>query len=151
MDWKSLVLFAVIIFALVWLIMRLRGNVRNPSKLQMAMDMIAALNDDIKIINQKESAAEDLRKFKVSNWKLYQNHLEFLEKEYVDALKGAFGPMAEYNEKLIQMKIKQDNSKPQIDFETLKPVVVKARAGLAKWIQANVHREATRGLFSWRN
>jgi hypothetical protein len=151
MDWRSIVLFAVIIFALFWLIMRLRGNVRNPAKLQMAMDMIAALNDDLKIIRQKESAPEDLKKFKVSNWKLYQMHLDFLEKEYIEPLKSSFDLMTEYNNKLLQMKISSDNAKPQIDLENLKTVVVKGRAGLAKWIQANVSREATRGLFSWRN
>jgi hypothetical protein len=151
MDWRSIVLFAVIIFALFWLIMRLRGNVRNPAKLQMAMDMIAALNDDLKIIRQKETAPEDLKKFKVSNWKLYQMHLDFLEKEYIEPLKSSFDLMSEYNNKLVQMKINSDTAKPQIDLENLKTVVVKGRAGLAKWIQANVHREATRGLFSWRN
>ena len=151
MDWRSIVLFAVIIFALFWLIMRLRGNVRNPAKLQMAMDMIAALNDDLKIIRQKETAPEDLKKFKVSNWKLYQLHLDFLEKEYIEPLKSSFDLMTEYNNKLVQMKINSDSAKPQIDLENLKTVVVKGRAGLAKWIQENVNREATRGLFSWRN
>jgi hypothetical protein len=151
MDWKSFVLFAVIIFALFWLIMRLRGSVRNPSKLQMAMDMISALNDDLKIIRQKQTVPDDLKKFKVGNWKVFQDHLDFVEKEYVEALKSSFSQMAEYNAKLIQMKINSDNTRPQIDLENLKTVVVKARAGLAKWIQENVHREATRGLFSWRS
>jgi hypothetical protein len=151
MDWRSVVIFVVVIFALFWLIMRLRGSVRNPPKLQMAMDMISALNDDLKIIRQKQAAPEDLKKFKVGNWKVFQYHLDFVDKDYVEALKSSFNQMTEYNTKLIQMKVDSTNSKPQIDLDTLKSAVVKARAGLAKWIQENVHREATRGLFSWRN
>jgi hypothetical protein len=151
MDWRSVVLFVVIIFALFWLIMRLRGSVRNPPKLQMAMDMISAHNDYLRIIRQKESAPEDLKKFKVGNWKVFKDHLDFMDKEYIEALKSSFSQMTEYNNKLVQMKISTDNSKPQIDLNALKTTAVKARAGLAKWIQENVHREATKGLFSWRN
>jgi hypothetical protein len=151
MDWRSIVIFAVIIFALFWLIMRLRGNSRNPSKLQMTMDMISALNDDLKLIRQKQAAPEDLKKFKVSNWKFYQMHMDFLEKEYVEALKSSFDQMTEYNNKLLQMRINADSAKPQVNLDELKTVIVKGRAGLAKWIQENVHREATKGFFSFRN
>jgi hypothetical protein len=151
MDWRSLVIFAVVIFALIWLIMRLRGNVRNPPKLQMSMDMIAALNDDLKLIRTKQEDAANIKKFKTANWKLYQLHLEYLEKEYIEALKISFDKMSEYNKKLLDMKVNALTEKPQIDLEELKTSIVKGRAGLAKWLQENVHRESTRGMFSWRN
>ncbi len=154
MDWTSIILFAVIIFALFWLIMRLRGNVRNPPKLQIAMELISALNDDLKIIHKKQTTPGDLQKFKTGNWKSFQHHLDFLEKEYkeyIEPLKSVFSQMVDYNNKLVEMKINQDSTGHQIDLENLKSEIVLARAGLAKWIQANVHREATRGMFSWRN
>ena len=151
MDVRSILIFAVVIIVLVWLIMRLRGSGHNPPKLQMAMDMISALNDDLKIMRQKEASPEDLKKFKISNWKVYQQHLEFLDKDYIEAVKNAFNLMQDYNAKLLEMRVKSDNSKPQVDMENLKASAIKARAGLAKWIQENVNREATKGLFSWRN
>jgi hypothetical protein len=151
MDWRSMVIFAVVIVALIWLIMRLRGNNRNPAKLQMAMDMISALNDDLKMIRQMQESPTEIKKFKLSNWKLYQEHLDFVEKDYIEPIKDCFGRMSAYNQKFIENKINGNNTRPEIDLEALKTVVVKARAGLAKWIQENVHREATRGLFSWRN
>ncbi|HSW56936.1 MAG TPA: hypothetical protein VLH15_00880 [Dehalococcoidales bacterium] len=151
MDIGSIVIFIVVIFALFWLVMRLRGNVRNPPKLQMSMEMISALNDDLKFIQRKLNDPADLRMFKIANWKSYQNHLEHIDKEYVDAVKSCFTQMAEYNEKIKQKKIDPGSETPRIDLEELKKLILKARAGLAKWIQENVHREATRGLFSWRH
>jgi hypothetical protein len=151
MDVQSIVLFALIIFALFWLIMRLRGNVRNPSKLQTAMDLISAVNEDLKVINLKQTSPEDLKKFRISNWKLYQHHLDFLDKEYIEAITVSFNSMSDYNQKLIELKISPDNPRPQIDLDSLKTNVVKGRAGLAKWTQENVHREATKGFFSFRN
>jgi hypothetical protein len=151
MDWISIVTIVLVVLALVWIIGRLRGNSRNPNKLQMAMDMISALNDDLKMIRQKETAPADFKKFKVVNWKFYQDHLDFLDKDCVEALKSSFDQMSEYNKKLAQMNNNSGNSMPQIDLDNLKSSAVKGRAGLAKWIQENVNREATRSLFSWRN
>jgi len=131
--------------------MKLRGNNRNPSKLQMAMDMISALNDDLKLMRRMQESPAEMKKFKLSNWKLYQNHLDFVEKDYVEPIKDCFNRMAEYNAKVTQNKIDGTSSRPDLDLEALKQVTVKARAGLAKWLQENVHREATRGMFSFRN
>ena len=151
MDWRSIIIIVLILIALVWVIRRLRGHARNPNKLQMAIDMIAALNDDLKIIRQKQTTPEDLKKFKLVNWKVFQDHLDFLDKECVEALRSSFDLMSEYNDKLVQMKINLDNSRPQIGLDGLKTDITKARAGLAKWIQENVNREATRSLFSGWN
>jgi hypothetical protein len=151
MSITDIVIFAIVIFALVWLIFRLRGNSRNPNKLQMTMDMISSINEDIKILGRKQTNPADLTKFKVPNWKLYKDHLEHLDKEYIEPVKSTFDQLVGYNEALVQMQIKNESGGPKIDFEELGKVMSKARAGLAKWIQENVHRESTRGMFSWRN
>lgn len=151
MGVTDFLVFAIVIFALVWLIFRLRGNSRNPNKLQMTMDMISAINEDMKLLARKQNDPADLTKFKVANWKLYKDHLEHLDKEYIEPIKSSFDQLSEYNNTLIQMKIKNESGSPKIEIEALSKNMSKARAGLAKWIQENVHRETTRGMFSWRN
>jgi hypothetical protein len=154
MDWKSIVIFVIIVVGLVWLLVRLRGNVRNPPRLRMAMEMISNLNDNLRIIVQKQSDPSFSKKFKIESWKNYQEHLAFLEpeyKEYIEPLRNSFTQMEEYNKTLTPSGSSLGAAPAPIDLDNLKEVTVQARTGLAKWIQDNIQRESTRGFFSFRS
>jgi hypothetical protein len=151
LDW-SLILVVVIVVAAVWVLIRMRGPSRNPRKLNMAMELISCINDALKRVNTPESEAKGPKKFRVGPWKVYQEHLDFLEpeyKEYVQSIKDSFNMMQEYNDKLIAFKTNPSGNPPEYQADKLKENLVQGRVGLAKWIQANINRESTRGFLGW--
>jgi hypothetical protein len=150
MDWQSVVVLAIVIFALIWLVMRLRGRSRNPGKLQITMGLISNINDDLKILNSKKNNPQNMQKFKVGGWNSYQEHLSFLEPETVTALKDTFTVLTDYNTKIEAVRNAPGMPLPEISLDSVRESMIKGRAGLATWIQQNINREATRGMFGWR-
>lgn len=151
MDWQSIVILAIIVFALIWVVTRLKGRPRNPAKLRVAMEIVSNINEDLKLIVQKQSNPDQLKKFKTSSWRAYEEHMDFLTPETVAAIKESFTIMEEYNNKLEEKKVITTTKLPDISLENLKETLIKARTGVATWIRENISRESTRGFFSWRN
>jgi hypothetical protein len=113
------------------------------------MELIANINDDFKVISQKKTDPQNLKKFKIGRWNSYQEHLDFLELADVEALKTAFKQMEEYNG---QVEASQQTGSPPPSFsaEALLAPLSQGRLGLAAWIRDNIGKESTRGMFSWR-
>jgi hypothetical protein len=151
MDWQSIVILAIVIFALVWIVTRLKGRARNPSHLRVAMELISNINDDLKLIVQKQANPDLVKKFKINSWRAYQEHLGFLEPGAIDMIKESFKQMEDYNIKVEESKAVPGTVLPELPLETLKETLIKSRAEVAKWIRDNISRESTRSFFSWRN
>jgi hypothetical protein len=151
LDWSLLVIILVVVAA-VWVLVRMRGPGRNPRKLNMAMELISCINDALKRINTPPADSKAPKKFRIGPWAVYQTHLDFLEpeyKEYVQPIKDSFNLMQEYNNKLIAYKANPSGNPPELPLDTFKENLLQGRAGLAKWIQANINRETTRGFLGW--
>jgi hypothetical protein len=70
-------------------------------------------------------------------------------KEHIQPIRDSFNLMQEYNAKLEAFKANPTGSPPELSVEPLKENLIQGRVGLAKWIQANINRETTRGFFGW--
>ncbi len=149
-DTTSIIIFVVIVVCLVWLLFRLRGRSRNPPHIQVAMGLISNVNDDLKLLKEKKPDAPLDKKFKVNGWHAYEFHLDFLDKDTQAALKECFPVMVEYNKKLDIAKATFTPSKEELAVDSLFEALRKSREGLAKWIQENISKESTRGIFSWK-
>ncbi len=150
MDWQSLVIIVVIILALFWLLFRLKGNIRNPSKIQVALGLITDIDEVLKNINQRKTATRTVKKFKLSGWKYYIEHLDFLDAETVTALKDSFRILTDYNAKIEAAAITPGAPLPEFSSESIWDLLVKSRMGLSAWTRENITRETVRGVFTWR-
>ncbi len=150
MDPLSIVVVALIVIAAVWLLFRLKGASRNPPKLRVAMELISHIDENYKILNQKQSDPKSLKRFKTGSWKSYQEHLDFLEKGDIEIVTAAFNKLEDYNNKIIASYDTSNPNPPELSFQEMKESLAKARSGLAKWVRENIGRESTRGMFSWR-
>ncbi len=149
MDAFSIVIAVLVVGFLVWALIRLSRRSTNPPKLQLAMELIANINDDIKILTQKKNDPQSLKKFKLGNWSSYKEHLDFIEKDSVAALDVSFKQMMEYNA-AVDASRTTAAPPPVLETDTLAAPLMKGRAGLATWIRDNIGKESARGIFSWR-
>ena len=151
LDW-SVLIFVLIVVAAIWVLVRMRGPNRNPHKLNMAMELISCINDALKKINTQPLENKVFKKFRIGAWKVYQSHLEFLDpeyKEHIQPIRDAFNFMQEYNAKLEAFKANPSGNPPELSIEPLKENLIQGRVGLAKWIQANLNKETTRGFLGF--
>jgi hypothetical protein len=149
MDTLSVVIAVIVVGFLIWAVVRLQRRSTNPPKLQVAMELISHINDDLKILTKKKADPRSAKKFKTGHWSSLQEHLDFLELDTVEALKNAFKQMEDYN---IGIDTSLKTAAPPAAFspESLVGPLIRGRAGLARWVQDNIGKETTRGIFSWR-
>ena len=149
MDTVSIVVAVLVVGFLIWAVVRLQRRSVDPPKLQVAMELISNINDDLKILSKKKADPTSAKKFKTGHWSSYQEHLSFLELDTVEALKNAFKQMEDYNSGT-DPALPAATSPTTFSPEVLMVPLIRGRAGLARWIQDNIGKETTRGMFSWR-
>ena len=150
MDWQSVVIIFVIIIALFWILFRLKGNIRNPSKLQITVGLITSIDEALKTIHQRKTNPNTVNKFKLSGWKYNIEHLDFLDAETVKAIKDSYALLTEYNAKIDEAAITPGATPPDLLSESTWDLLVKSRTGLSAWTRDNITRETVRGTFTWR-
>jgi hypothetical protein len=149
MDTTSLIVIVLVVAFLVWALFRLQRRAVNPPKLQVAMELISIVNENLRLISQKKTDPQNNKKFKVNKWDAYDIHLDFLDKDAVEALKEAFKQMEEYNRAIDASTVTA--TPPQaFSLDSVLNPLSRGRTGLADWIRANIGKESTRGFFSWR-
>jgi hypothetical protein len=148
-DW-SITLFVIVIALIIWFFTRRRG--RESPRLQVAIALIANVNDNLRIMETHRIDPQSTKKFKDGAWKGYGDRLEFLDVPTAAALKDSFAIISEFNEKIESAK----NTRSTIvlrdlPLEKLKEPLAKSKEGLVQWLRANLQDEmrTRRGPFGF--
>lgn len=148
-DW-SLILFIVVIIVLIWLVTRRRG--RDSPRLQVAIALIADINDNLKIMENHRIDPASIKKFKDRSWKAYQEKLDFMDVPTALAIKECFSLISEINEKIdVARKSQSPAILQELPLEKLRESISKSKEGLVAWLRANLQSEmrSRRGPFGF--
>ncbi len=142
-DW-SLILFVAVIVLLIWFVMR--GRRREGPKLQVALAMIANVNDNLKIMETHRIDPLSTKKFKAGAWKSYSDKHDFLDAHTVPALKESFNLIAEFNNTINSAKKDKNPAILQgLPLDKLKDPLSRSKDGLVLWLRANLQTEMRHG------
>jgi hypothetical protein len=150
-DWSAWIIFAVVIFALFWVLTRGRGRGTN-TRLQTVINAISNVNDNLKIMEMHRINKESTKKFKTLDWDIYKTRLSFLDEQAADALKTSYSMMNGFNEKIeTARKTKSTGILQEIQIDNLNEPLTKGKQGLAAWLRENINKEMStrRGILGF--
>jgi membrane-associated HD superfamily phosphohydrolase len=135
--WIILIIIAILI---VWTFFR-RKSTATP-KLDSAIGLITDVNNNLRVIDSRQTEPASKKKFSDGNWRRYQDKLEFLDASLVSSLKETFTLVEEYNSKIEVAKKNNTLSTLQdLPLENLKGLLTTDKKGLADWLKANMQSE----------
>ena len=138
-DW-SIILLVILIIILVWLFTR-RGR-RDSPRLQVAIALIADVNDNLKILENHRIDPASTKKFRDRSWKAYQEKLDFMDASTSLAIKDCFTLISEVNEKIdIARRNKSPATLQELPLEKLRELLAKSKDGLVSWLRVNLQSE----------
>jgi hypothetical protein len=150
-DWSSWIIFAVVIFALFWVLTRSRSKGTN-TRLQTVINAISNVNDNLRIMEIHRINKESIKKFKTLDWDIYKTRLSFLDEQTADALKTSYSMMNGFNEKIeTARKTKSTGILQEIQIDNLNELLTKGKQGLAAWLRENINKEMStrRGILGF--
>jgi hypothetical protein len=149
-NWTSYIIFIAVILILIWILTRTRK--RTTPRLQSAINMIADINENLKILETRRINPQSPKKFKTGAWRAYQEKLDFIEAETLIALKETYTLINEMNEKIEIAKKSQSLATLQaLPLDKLKDPLTKSKEGMMSWLRANLQAETLtrRNLFGF--
>jgi hypothetical protein len=150
--WSMLLILVLLGVALIWIWSRWKGKGRGSNRLQSAINLIADVNENLKLIEQRRITPQSTKKFKTGVWKVNQDRLDFLDPETITSLTEAFKLIGESNNEIeVAKKGGSIEVLQNLPLDKIKTPLTKGKEGLVKWLRANLQSEmmSRRGLFGF--
>jgi len=110
--------------------------------LQVAIALIADVNDNLKILENHRIDPASTKKFRDRSWKAYQEKLDFMDASTSLAIKDCFTLISEVNEKIdIARRNKSPATLQELPLEKLRELLAKSKDGLVSWLRVNLQSE----------
>ncbi len=133
-DWTTWLFIALIAGLLVWNITRRRksGNMN----LDIAMGILANVEDCLKTIEIRRADPESKKKFQNASWKAFGGKIGFLDPDLVTILTEVFNKVEDFNQRIdTARKNKMLSTLQGLPVESLKAPMLKAKEGLMAWLK----------------
>ena len=134
------VFIVIILLLILWAFARRRKP--RSMNLDVAIAVLSDIDNNLKVMQVRIADHLSKKNFKVTNWRIYKEKLEFLGPELVATINGAFTIAEEFSNRIGAAKKNNTLASLQdMQVESLKEPLTKSRQGLVAWLRANVNTE----------